>query len=238
MLFNIVANYNSMKDIMMKEIIKMERPRERLISVGVNNISNEDLLSIIIKTGTKNQSVKTLSLKILNEFKGIEGLKNITISNLSKIKGIGIVKAVEIIAAIELGKRVYYNKNIEEIDFSNTRKVYEYFKNILINEQQENFYAVYLNTKNKVISYKLLFKGTINKSCVHPREIFKLAFLESAYSIIVLHNHPSGEVTPSKEDIEVTTSLIKIGKLVGIPVLDHIIIGKNNYYSFYENTNK
>lgn len=227
-----------MKDIMIKEIIKEERPRERLEKVGVNNISNEELLSIVLKTGTKNVSVKTLSLKILNEFKGIEGLKNITISSLTKIKGIGKIKALELIAAIELGKRVYNTKNIDEINFSNTQNVFEYFKNIFLNEKQENFYAVYLNTKNKVISCKLLFKGTINKSCVHPREIFKMAFLESAYSLIVVHNHPSGEVMPSKEDIEVTKSLMEIGSLVGIPLLDHIIVGKDNYYSFYENMNK
>ena len=108
----------------------------------------------------------------------------------------------------------------------------------LKNEKQENFYAIYLDSKSNLISYKLLFKGTLNSSCVHPREIFKYAHLESAYSIIVIHNHPSGDPTPSKEDEKTTKSLIEIGKLMSIPVVDHIIFGKNKYFSFYEYLNK
>lgn len=227
-----------MKDIMIKELIKEERPRERLLKYGVESLSNEELISIILKTGTKDISVKTLSTKVLNEYKGITNLRNLRVSSLLKIKGIGEVKAIELIASIELGKRVYYSISKEEISLSNTSNVYNYFKDIFIGELQENFYAIYINTKNKLISYKLLFKGTINKSCVHPREIFKNAFLESAYAIIVIHNHPSGDITPSTEDIELTTSLMQIGNLMGIPVIDHIIMSDKGYYSFYENMNK
>lgn len=227
-----------MKDIMIKELIKEERPRERLLKYGVESLSNEELISIILKTGTKDISVKTLSTKVLNEYKGITNLRNLRFSSLLKIKGIGEVKAIELIASIELGKRVYYSISKEEISLSNTSNVYNYFKDIFIGELQENFYAIYINTKNKLISYKLLFKGTINKSCVHPREIFKNAFLESAYAIIVIHNHPSGDITPSTEDIELTTSLMQIGNLMGIPVIDHIIMSDKGYYSFYENMNK
>ncbi len=227
-----------MKDIMIKELVKEERPRERLLKYGVESLSNEELISIILKTGTKDISVKTLSTKVLNEYKGITNLRNLRFSSLLKIKGIGEVKAIELIASIELGKRVYYSISKEEISLSNTSNVYNYFKDIFIGELQENFYAIYINTKNKLISYKLLFKGTINKSCVHPREIFKNAFLESAYAIIVIHNHPSGDITPSTEDIELTTSLMQIGNLMGIPVIDHIIMSDKGYYSFYENMNK
>lgn len=227
-----------MKQTMIKELPLEDRPRERLLKYGVENLSNEELISIILKTGTKNENVKSLSLNILNVYKGISNLKNISINSLTKIKGIGKVKAIELISAIELGKRVYLNNYEESILFNNSISVYNYFKNFFINEKQENFYAVFLDTKSKLISYKLLFKGTINTSCVHPREIFKYAFLESATSIIVIHNHPSNDTSPSAQDIELTKVLMDIGSLIKIPVVDHIIIGKTNYYSFYENMNK
>lgn len=217
-----------------KDIPKEERPRERLIKYGVENLSNEELLSIIIKTGTKDYSVKTISQIVLKEIKDIKNLKTITLNKLTNIKGIGKVKAIELIASIELGKRVFEEENKTQIKLNNSTKIYDYFKDKLKDEKQENFYAIYLDSKSNLISYKLLFKGTLNTSCVHPREIFKHAHLESAYSIIVMHNHPSGDPTPSKEDEKTTKSLMEIGKIMSIPVLDHIIIGKNEYFSFYE----
>ena len=223
---------------MIKDIIKSERPRERLLEVGEKSLSNEELLSIILKTGTKNISVKDLSRKILNEIKDISNLNDMTYNKLIKIKGIGTVKAIEILASLELGRRVYYKNVKQKVKLNNTTLVFEQFKNLFINETQENFYALYLNTKTELISYKLLFKGTINTSVVHPREIFKYAFLESASSIIVIHNHPSNNTTPSKEDIELTNKLFEIGNIMAIPVIDHIIIGIDNYYSFYENMHK
>ena len=127
--------------------------------------------------------------------------------------------------------------NKSGIVLNNSKVIYEHFKDLFINETQENFYAIYLDTKSKLISYKLLFKGTINTSCVHPREIFKYACLENAYSIIVLHNHPTGDPIPSKQDEEITYSLFELGKIMAIPVVDHIVFGKNNYFSFYEYIN-
>ncbi len=227
-----------MSKIMIKDIPLSERPRERLLKYGKESLSNEELLSIILKTGTKNYSAKELSNHILKNFKNIKEMKYITINKLTEINGIGEVKAIELLAALELGKRVYYVEQKEKVLLNSSKKIYEYFKNIFIEEYQECFYALYLDTKSKLISYKLLFKGTINSSCVHPREVFKNAFLESAYSIIVIHNHPSGDPTPSKEDIKVTETLMQIGKIMAIPVVDHIIIGNNQYYSFYEFMNK
>lgn len=224
-----------MRNIMIKDINKEERPRERLIKFGVDNLSNEELLSIILKTGTKNYSVKTLANLVLKEIDSINSLKDITINKLISIKGIGKVKAIEILASLELGKRVYYLKDKKDIILNNSTKVFEYFKDILMYEKQENFIAIYLDSKSRLISYKLLFKGTLNASFVHPREIFKYAFLESAYSIIIIHNHPSGEVDPSSPDIELTNNLFNISKVIGIPIVDHVIIGKTKYYSFYEN---
>ena len=226
-----------MKDIMIKDLKEEEKPRERLIKYGKESLSNEELLSIILKTGTKNYSVKTLAKLLLKEINNINDLKDITINKLMSIKGIGKVKAIEILAALELGKRVYYLKDNNDIKLNSIDKIFEYFRYMLMYEHQENFIAVYLDSTLRLISYKILFKGTLNTSIVHPREIFKYAFLESAYSIVIIHNHPSGEVIPSKQDVELTNKLFEIGSLMGVPILDHIIIGKDKYYSFYENMN-
>lgn len=229
--------YNNMEDIKIKNIIKEERPRERFIKYGVENLSNEELLAIILKNGTREYSVKTLAIKLLNSLGSIDKLKSSTINSLTKIKGIGRVKAIELLSIVELSKRINMT-DLNSIKLNNSKIIFEYFKYIFDNEKQEYFYAIYLDSKSKLISYKLLFKGTINTSCVHPREIFKYAVLESAYSIIVMHNHPSGDPTPSHQDIEVTKSLFKLGKIMAIPVVDHIVFGSDSYYSFYENLNK
>ena len=224
--------------MVIKDIAEYDRPRERGIKYGVSSLSNEELLSIIIKTGTKNVGVKELSSKILSNVKNINDLKNITLTNLTNINGIGKVKAIEILASLELGRRVFYTCKKDNVKLNNSKKIYEYFKDIFINETQENFYAIYLDTKAKLISYKLLFKGTLNTSCVHPREIFKYAVLESAASIIVAHNHPSGDSTPSQEDEKLTYKLFELGISMSIPVVDHIVFGNNEYFSFYEAMHK
>lgn len=221
-----------------KDIPNNERPRERLIKYGQTNLSNEELLSIILKTGTKNNSVKQIALILLREIKDISNLRDITLNKLKEIDGIGEVKAIELLASIELGKRIFLRNEIEGIKLNNSKKIFDYFREMFLYEKQENFYAIYLDSKSKLISYKLLFKGTLNTSCVHPREVFKYAHLESAYSIVVIHNHPSGDVTPSKEDEETTHKLMQIGNIMAIPVIDHIIIGKDKYFSFYEYMNK
>lgn len=223
-----------MNNILIKDIPINDRPRERLIKYGVENITNEELLSIILKTGTKEKSVKDIALQILKEYKSINNMKNITINKLSKINGIGIVKSIELIASIELGRRVYTSNNIDKIKVNTSKDIYDYFNELLKDKLQEHFYVVYLDNKKKIIDNKLLYVGTINGSVAHPREIFKYAYLESASFIICVHNHPSGDPTPSKEDITFTNNLIEIGKLNNIPVLDHIVIGNNTYYSFFE----
>lgn len=223
-----------MNSVLIKNIPVSDRPRERLIKYGVKNISNEELISIIIKTGTKDKSVKELSNMILSKYLDITNLKELEINNIMEIKGIGKVKAIELVAAIELGRRVYFDKNIEEVKIKGSIDVYNYFNNLLKDEKQEYFYVLYLDNKKKVITKKMLYVGTINGSIAHPREIFKMAYLVSASFIICVHNHPSGDPTPSNEDITFTNNLIEIGKLNNIPVLDHIVIGNNCYYSFFE----
>lgn len=220
--------------MLIKNIPEFERPRERFLKFGAENLSNSELISILLNNGTKNMSVKELSDSILHNINDISELKNMTLSKLKEIKGIGDVKAITLLSALELGKRVYYNKNISKIRMNSADKIYNYMKDELYGKKQEHFYALYLDSKKNLIDKKLLFIGTINKSIVHPREIFKHAYLLSASSIICIHNHPSGDSLPSNEDIILTKNLKKIGDVQGIPIIDHIIIG-NNYYSFFEN---
>ncbi len=223
-------------NVLIKDIPLNERPRERLINKGVKYLSNEELLAILLKTGTKDYSVKTLANNILKQLDNITDLKEINLETLIKIKGIGKAKACEILSAIELGKRLNQKiTNINQIKIYSSDSIYEYYKSKLANLKQEYFYCVYLDTKNHIIKDKLLFIGTINESLVHPREIFKEAYLLSASSIICIHNHPSGNINPSNNDIVITKQLIAVGKILGIKILDHIIIGRDNYYSFNDN---
>ena len=218
-----------------KNIPESDKPRERLYQYGSENLSDEELISIILKTGTKGMSVKEVSLKLLESVGDIKRLKDIGINTLMGINGIGRVKAIEIKAAIELGRRIYIENNkLGGVILNNSLKIYEYFKDLVGNKKQEYFYAVYVDTKGRYIDKKCLFVGTINNSIVHPREIFKEAYLLSANGIICIHNHPSGDPTPSKEDIMITRKIKEIGMIHGIKLIDHIIVGMDSYYSFYE----
>lgn len=220
---------------MIKDMIKEERPRERLIKYGVKSLSTEELIAIIIRTGTKGKSVKELSRDILNLFESIEDLKNLDINMLTNIKGIGNVKAIELISALELGKRVYKDSYVSKEKITKGLDIYDVFKHIIRDNNQEQFYAMYLDIKKNILGIKLLFIGTVNMSTVHPREIFKYAYLYSASYIVCVHNHPSGDTTPSEMDLNITKNLVEIGKFQKIPILDHVIIGNNEYLSFYEN---
>lgn len=222
--------------VKIKDIPKCERPRERLISLGVENLNNEEILSILLKTGSKNLSAKDLANNLLKEVGSIHKLKDVNYQSLRKIKGIGDAKACSILTAVELGKRIKQkNNSLNNICITNANVVFEYFNSVFYNKKQEYFYCIYLDNRKKVIDVKLLFIGTLNQSLVHPREVFKEAVLLSASSIICIHNHPSGNIVPSKDDINLTERLINSGMLMGIKVIDHIIIGNNEYYSFMEN---
>ena len=223
-----------MNKLLIKDIPKEERPRERFIKYGVTSLSNEELIAIILKTGTKNISVKEISLKILKKYKDISNLNDININDLMKIDGIGEVKAMELISSIELGKRVCSYKTKDKKKISNSYDIYMYYRNLLNNKMQEYFYVLYLDNKKKIIENKLLYVGTINKSIAHPREIFKNAYLNSASFIVCVHNHPSGDPTPSRQDILTTKRMKEAGEFLGIPLCDHIIIGDQTYLSFRE----
>ena len=222
--------------VKIKEIPINDRPMERLLQNGAEILSDEELIAIILKTGTKGNSAKDLSSLLLSKIGGIKKLCNINYEYLNKFKGIGMSKACMLLAAIELSKRISKEVDtIKNIKLNNSEIVYKYYKDKIGNKKQEYFCAVYLDNQKRIIDDKLLFIGTINYSVVHPREIFKEAYLLGASAIICVHNHPGENPLPSKPDIDVTNNLIEVGKILGIKVLDHIIICKEKYYSFLEN---
>ena len=213
-----------------------DRPRERLLEYGVNNLSNEELIACIIKDGTRGINVKELSSIILNSVNNIQDLRYIRLEDLTKINGIGISKASTLLAAIELGNRINTKiSSINNIKFNDMNMVFEYYKDKIGYSKQEVFCVVYLDAKNMIIKEKELFRGTLNSSLVHPREVFTEAYILGAVSIICVHNHPSGRILPSKDDFNATKRLISVGEVMGVKVLDHIIVGKDKYYSFLEN---
>ena len=218
---------------LIKEMPDMERPRERFISNGVESLSNVELISIILRTGTKNKSVKELSIDILNEV-SLHDLANINYVSLSNIKGMGKVKAITLLSAIELGKRVYSKKDLI-YKITNNVDLYNLIKDDMENKLQEIFMVVFLDNKAYLIDKKIIFLGTVNYSMVIPRDIFREAVKYNATSILVAHNHPGGSCNPSNEDIELTRKLIYLGDMLEIPVMEHLIIGSECYYSFRDN---
>lgn len=214
----------------LKEISKDLRPRERLIRDGVESLTDYELLALILRTGTKERNVLDLSKMLLSKYE-LKEIATLSVKELMKEKGIGKAKACEIICISELVKR--YNVSKKDIKLDTATKVYEYMKEKLENEKEEYVYVLLLNTKNMLIKSVMLTKGTLDSSLIHPREVFKVSVRESAAKIILVHNHPSGDTNPSKDDIEVTKRIKEIGETMQIPIVDHIIIGKG-YYSFNE----
>lgn len=220
--------------MLIKDLPECEKPRERMLEYGVENLSNVDLLSIILRNGIKDVSVKEVAINILNNVETINDLSSLGVRELSNIKGVGPVKAITLLASIELGKRVYTKEAKVNMSLSNKEKIHEVFKKFFINENQEKFLAIFLDNKKCLINYKILFIGTNNASIVHPREVFLEAIKAKASAVVVMHNHPSGNVLPSEEDKNITEKLIQSGYMLGIPLLDHIITNGEEYYSFYD----
>ncbi|MCX4248329.1 MAG: DNA repair protein RadC [Bacilli bacterium] len=217
-----------------KEMPPSFQPRERMLKFGVENLSDIDLLSIILRTGTKDFNVKEVASSILTNVGGLNNLSDVGIRELSKIKGVGNIKAITILSAIELGKRVI-NKEIEINMVLNTSvAIHEAFKSMFLNINQEKVLAIFLDAKKRLISYKFIFVGTLDRSIIHPREIFNEAIKEHASSLVIMHNHPSNDLSPSKEDIVVTNKIKECGDIIGIPLVDHLITNGREYYSFYD----
>ena len=222
----------------LKDLPTRELPRERLISVGESNLTNEELLSIILRTGTKNYNVKELSNNILSSIDSINDLNNISLEELSNIKGIGLVKAITLKASIELGKRVSNVEITNNMKLNNSDLIHEAFKSLFIGLKQEKLLAIYLDNKKRLISYKFITMGTKDQTILHPRDVIYNAIKCNASAIIIMHNHPSLDISPSNADIEMTNTLINSCNIVGIPLLDHLITNTKEYYSFFKEITK
>ena len=218
----------------MNDLPKDELPREKALKYGFNSLSDAELLAILLRTGTKQLNVKQLALNILKEMDNLNGLQNSRISKLASIKGVGMVKAITILAALELGKRLNKEDFDKPLKIREKKDVYNAFKSELENESQEKLMAIFLNNQNLVLANKILFIGISNQSLIEPKTIFKEAMLYNATRIIILHNHPSGNSNPSKEDYMITDTIRKAGDLLNIKLIDHLIIGKDEYFSFYD----
>lgn len=213
-----------------------DRPREKLINYGSEALSSSELLSIILRTGIKNngksRSALDLAKIILSGIGGLNELLEISVSELAEIKGIGWVKACQIVASVELGKRVLSEKNGNLASFRCSDEVANYYTPLLKDLKKEQFRVVLFNIKNKIVREVIISQGSLTSSIVHPREVLKAAIKASAASMVFLHNHPSGDPEPSIDDIEITNRLCKSCAIVGINVLDHIIIAESGYFSF------
>lgn len=229
------TNLDSERSYTIKDLPLSERPREKLYSYGPESLSNAELLAIIIRTGHKKETAIDLAQKVLNmDMKGLAHLSEVRLEQLKKIKGIGDCKAAQILAAIEIGKRLNRWGAHDKIKVNSPMIL----ANLVMDEMrflnQEHFNIALLDTKNQILAIENISIGTLNASIVHPRDVFNVAITKSANSIILIHNHPSGDPEPSNEDINITHRLTEVGNLIGIKVLDHIIIGDNRYVSFKE----
>lgn len=216
------------------DVHEADRPRERLIRQGAKSLSNQELIAILLGTGTKRESVLTVANRVLINFEKLHNLKYATLEEITEIKGIGEAKAVLLLAAIELGRRLASKDLEERFTIRSPEDAATFLMQDMTSLQQEHFVCLFLNVKNQVLHKQTIFVGSLNASIVHPREIFREAVKRSAASIICSHNHPSGIPTPSPEDIDVTTRLYEAGKIVGVDLLDHVIIGDHQFISMKE----
>jgi len=214
------------------DLPRQERPRERLQKFGAEALSAQELLALVIGRGIPKKSVMNIAQELLARFGNVKAIGQATIEELSQIKGIGLAKAAQIKASFELGRREELEPELKNFDIKDPESVVKAIRASIKDKAKEHFKLILLNPRNKIIGISTIAIGTLNASLVHPREVFKDAIVHSAASVVLAHNHPSGDPEPSEDDIEITKKLVESGKILGIEVIDHIIIGKNDYYSF------
>lgn len=224
-------NQNIMKTI--KSWAEEDRPREKMLSKGKEALSNSELLAILIGSGNSKESAVDLSRRILSDKNdNLIEMSKLNINELMKYNGIGEAKAVSIMAALELGRRRRYSEALEQPSIKNSKIAYECFYAYLSDLNHEQFWIMLLNNANKIIKLKQIGVGGMTGTTADPKKIFKCALENNAASVMLCHNHPSGNTTPSNADKQITNNLIKAGQFLEIKILDHIIIGNDNYFSF------
>jgi len=210
-----------------KDLPRVDRPREKMVKYGPNKLSNSELLAIILGTGIKGINVIELSQKILQRFNS-KNLPNASVDELKNTFGLGEAKACEIVACFELGKRLLKDK--KTVLILSARQVWQELKD-LVNHKKEHFVIFYLDTRNQEIKREIISIGTLNANLVHPREVFEPAIKHSAAQIIIAHNHPSGDPEPSEDDLIITKKLVEAGKILDIKIIDHVIVVKDAFVS-------
>ncbi len=226
---------DDVKYLTIKELPPEERPRERLQKSGPDALSDSELLAIILRMGTGNVSATELARKLVTQYGGLKGIVSASFEELCEIKGIGTAKAAQIKAAFEIGRRFSQTIDTEKDRIRCSEDAKNLFWHKMRTYDKEHFMIVLLDTKNRIIKTETVTIGILDSSIIHPREVFKSAIKSSAASVILVHNHPSGDPAPSRDDTSATIKLREAGELVGISVLDHVIIGEKSYYSFKDN---
>jgi len=216
------------------DLPRAERPRERLRNFGPEALSAQELLALVIGRGVSKKSVMTIAQELLSRFGNIKAISEATIEELSQIKGIGFAKAAQIKACFELGKRQELEPEMKNFDIQNPQDIVKAIQSSIKDKAKEHFKLILLNTRSKIIGVSTVSIGTLNSNLVHPREVFKEAISHSAASVVLAHNHPSGDHEPSEDDLAITKRLVESGKILGIEVIDHIVISKNGFFSFKE----
>ena len=211
-----------------------ERPRERLLKYGARTLSDAQLLAIILRTGGGGKSALDLAMEMLNSFENMRDIEQAAVPEFSGFKGMGSAKIAQIKAAFELGRRLLGESNAKGPQFLSGNDVYLYYSQLLSGIKREVFHCAMLDAKNRIFRDSRISEGTLTNSLIHPREAFRDAIKESAASVIFVHNHPSGDPAPSREDILITERLVDAGDIVGIKVLDHVIIGDGRFTSMME----
>ncbi len=211
-----------------------DRPREKLMQLGPAHLSESELLAILIRTGTQTQTAVDLSKTIVARYGNLQTLSGMDYQEFFRLKGMGPVKAVTLSAAFEIGRRIASSPVQQKLKVTDPEVIFQRYEPLLGHLQKEVFLILILNSANLLIRDVKISEGILNSSLVHPREVFKSAILETAASIVLMHNHPSGEAQPSREDKKITRRLVEAGQLLNIPVLDHIIIARGKYFSFKE----
>ena len=211
-------------------------PRERLTKEGVEALSNQELLAILLRTGTRQASVFEIAQKVLSNLSSLTDLKKMTLQELQSLSGIGHVKAIELQAMIELGHRIHKHETLEMESILSSQKLAKKMQQELGDKKQEHLVALYLNTQNQIIHQQTIFIGSATRSIAEPREILHYAIKHMATSLILVHNHPSGAVAPSRNDDHVTKLVKEACDLMGIVLLDHLIVSQSSYFSYREKT--
>ena len=211
-------------------------PRERLAKEGVEALSNQELLAILLRTGTRQASVFEIAQKVLSNLSSLTDLKKMTLQEMQSLSGIGRVKAIELQAMIELGHRIHKYETLEMESILSSQKLAKKMQQELGDKKQEHLVALYLNTQNQIIHQQTIFIGSATRSIAEPREILHYAIKHMATSLILVHNHPSGAVAPSRNDDQVTKLVKEACDLMGIVLLDHLIVSHSNYFSYREKT--